>query len=52
MWVLGVQSLHNPLDVLLLDSEVYRKRSVSTVFLRQGAPVILEKWELAETQKS
>jgi hypothetical protein len=28
------------------------KRSVSTVFLRQGAPVMLEEWELSEAQKS
>jgi hypothetical protein len=29
-----------------------RKRSVSTVFLGQLDPVILEEWELRQTQKS
>jgi hypothetical protein len=37
---------------LTLTNEFIRKRSVSTVFLRQGGPVMLEEWELPEAQKS
>jgi len=48
-WIFSVLNFHQ----LFPASFGWRtKRSVSTVFLRQGAPVILEKWELAETQKS